>query len=380
MSGVMPWRLKARARLRPCQSRPSPNMTMAASFAPGALMALSEGSGQDGRVDVAGLEAFAGLERGHRHLRRAEQHAVDCVEIAFDRREDVGERLAVILGFDAWQTLGKPLCVMRAARHEELRAAAIDDGIVGASHGGNETGRGRRQRRRGDAVDDFVERKVQLMRLVQRYLQAPRRDLYRPGEARGWRIDEGEVLRLELAGLRHLLDERRRRGTISFEHEHSAWRLVAIAELVEQLLRRADGAGRTRAEHAVFLALAVLGREAPSGILRAEASEHRLRRVHRHHERPGVVGVRSRERHAAEAAETNLGDPPSGLKPPHGIDAAIDPALAERSLAHIDAKRAGISDERFDEGLRLGVDARPGSYGASLWRLSFRVVHPHLPC
>src|SRR5262245_6534794 len=97
MSGVIPCRLRAQARLRPCQSRPPPNMTMAASLAPGALMGLCEGSGQDGRVDVAGLEALAGLERGHRHLCRAEQHAVDLVEIAFDRRENIGEGLAVVL-------------------------------------------------------------------------------------------------------------------------------------------------------------------------------------------------------------------------------------------------------------------------------------------
>ena len=38
ISGVMPRRLKARPRLRPCQSLPSPNMTMAASLTASARM------------------------------------------------------------------------------------------------------------------------------------------------------------------------------------------------------------------------------------------------------------------------------------------------------------------------------------------------------
>ena len=36
--GTIPRRLKARVRLFPCQPRPSPNMTMAASLAPGLRM------------------------------------------------------------------------------------------------------------------------------------------------------------------------------------------------------------------------------------------------------------------------------------------------------------------------------------------------------
>src|SRR4029077_1097162 len=95
--GLMPRRLKARPRLRPCQSLPSPNMTMAASLTASARMDPSgERARQHCVVDAPALEALAGLERRHRHHGRAEQHAVDRIEIALHRREDVGERLAVI--------------------------------------------------------------------------------------------------------------------------------------------------------------------------------------------------------------------------------------------------------------------------------------------
>ena len=126
-----------------------------------------------------------------------------------------------------------------------MRPSAIDDGVVGAAHGGDEVGRGRRQRRGGDAVDDVVERKVQLVRLVQRDFEAARGDLHRAGQARGRRIDEGEAVGLELAGLGHFLDQGRRRRAVGFEHQHRAIGLVAIIELVEQFFGGADGAGRT---------------------------------------------------------------------------------------------------------------------------------------
>src|SRR5262245_63200145 len=95
--GVMPCRLKAFVSVRPCQSRPSPNITMAGSLTPVSRMFLGEGARQDSRIDAAADEALAGLEGGYRHHGRAEQHAVDRIEVALHRGEDVGERLAVVL-------------------------------------------------------------------------------------------------------------------------------------------------------------------------------------------------------------------------------------------------------------------------------------------
>ena len=142
----------------------------------------------------------------------------------------------------ARQRLGEVARGLGVARDEQLHPAAEDDGVVGAAHGLDETWRRRWHRRRGDAVDDVGEREVQLMRLVQRHLEAARRDLHRAGEARCRRIDEGEAVGLDVAGLGHLLDQRRRRRAVGLDHEAGAVRLVAIAKLLEQLLRRAERA------------------------------------------------------------------------------------------------------------------------------------------
>ena len=77
-------------------------------------MALGgEGAGQDRRVDVAALEALARFERRDGHLGRAEQHAVDGVEVALHRGEDVGEGLAIVLGLEARQLVGERLGRLR---------------------------------------------------------------------------------------------------------------------------------------------------------------------------------------------------------------------------------------------------------------------------
>ena len=83
---------------------------------------------------------------------------------------------------------------------------------------------------------------MQLMRLVQRDLEAARGDLHRAGQARGRRIDESEAVGLQLAVLGHLLDQSGRRRPVGFEDKHRALGRVAIVELLEQLLRGADGA------------------------------------------------------------------------------------------------------------------------------------------
>ncbi len=73
------------------------------------------------------------------------------------------------------------------------------------------------------------------------------------------------------------------------------------------------------------------------------------------HARIGLGGL---QRHAAKAAEANLGHAAPGLQTAHRAHAAIDSALTELPLGDLDAQSVGVSDERLDERLRLGVDAR----------------------
>ena len=60
------------------------------------------------------------------------------------------------------------LGVVVGALHEQLDAAAVDDGVVGAAHGLDEVGHRRGDRRDAIAVDDVVQVEVQRVRLVQR--------------------------------------------------------------------------------------------------------------------------------------------------------------------------------------------------------------------
>src|SRR6185437_15299400 len=113
----------------------------------------------------------------------------------------------------------------------------------------------------------------------------------------------------------------------------------------------------TRAKHAVFFAV-VVDRQAPAGILRAETGEHRLGGVHGYHERPRRVGLGGLKRDPAKAPKANLGDASPGLQTAYRAHAAIDSALAELPFRDLDAQSVGVSDQRLDERLRLGVDAR----------------------
>ena len=152
------------------------------------------------------------LERRDGHLGRAEQHAVDGVEVALHSGEDVGERLAIVLRLEARQLVGERLGGLGRTRNKELHAPAIDDGVVGASHGDDEAWCRRGQGSGRHAVDDVVQWEMKLMRLVQSDLEAARGDLYRAGEARCRRIDDGEGVGRNLAGLGDMLDQRGRRS------------------------------------------------------------------------------------------------------------------------------------------------------------------------
>ena len=124
----------------------------------------------------------------------------------------------------ARQRLGEIRRLVRPAAHEELDAAAIDDGVVGAAHGGEEVGRGRRQRRGADPVDDPLQREVERVRLVQRHLEHPGDDLHGAGEALGRRVDQGEAAAgRPVAPATFSTSRRRRLGRLQDQTARSGW-------------------------------------------------------------------------------------------------------------------------------------------------------------
>src|SRR4029079_13083565 len=103
VSGLMPRARKAREMLRPCHFLRSQKRTISAAMASG-----GERAGQDRRVDMAALEALAAFQRGDGNHGRAEQHAVDGVEVALHGGENIGERSAVVLCLAAPRVVTPP--------------------------------------------------------------------------------------------------------------------------------------------------------------------------------------------------------------------------------------------------------------------------------
>src|SRR5690242_5668075 len=140
---------KARIRLRECQSGPSLISAIRGAAAAGSGATESRERGiEQLEIEAAGLEAFAGVECRHDHLRRAEQQRIDGVEVALEALEDLGERTSVVARAFARQLLGELARGRRGAGHHQMGAPRIDDGVVGTAHRGDEVRMRRRERRR----------------------------------------------------------------------------------------------------------------------------------------------------------------------------------------------------------------------------------------
>src|SRR5580658_8603615 len=113
-----------------------------------------------------GVKTRPAVDRGDDDLGRTEQHGVDGVEIALEAVEDLGERGAEIARGATGKRLGEGLRVRGRTGDEELRTATVNDRVVGAAHRGDEIGMWGAEGRGPHAVDDSLERKLQLMRFV----------------------------------------------------------------------------------------------------------------------------------------------------------------------------------------------------------------------
>src|SRR5262245_5290207 len=151
---------KACASMRACQSIPSTASAISGGAGAGsAAGVLREGGIEELQVDVPAVEAFATLDGGHDHLGRAEQHWIDGVEVALEALENLGKGSAVIARALTRQRLRELARVARRASNEEMDPPGIDDGVVGATHRGDEIGMRRRERRRAEALDQALQRK-----------------------------------------------------------------------------------------------------------------------------------------------------------------------------------------------------------------------------
>src|SRR6185312_283069 len=198
MTTEAPRARSASARRRTCQL-PLSSSRKSATRSPLAA-ASAEAFIDDVWSKFARMERGAGVEVGNDHLGGAEQHGIDFIEVAAGRRENLGKRQAVGRARRARQLLRQLLRRLISTAHEQLYASTVDDGVVGAAHGADEIRNWRRDRRGADAVLDMLERKVQLVRFVQRNLKDARGDLHGAGEAARRGVEDGEIGGLHATG------------------------------------------------------------------------------------------------------------------------------------------------------------------------------------
>ena len=332
-------------------------------------------------VDGSGTESLACLDRRHDRLGGREQARVDLVEVALIRFENFRERPTVVARVGARQLFGQRLGRLGRAAHEEMSAAGIDDRVIGAAHGRDEIGMRRRQRRRGDAVDDMLERELQLMRLVQRHLEHAADHLHAAGEALRRRIDEGELVGRDAAIIGDLGDDGLRRRRAGLEHDGRAIGGILVRQLLEQRLlagQRAAGAGAEREEFLVG--------EAPAGILAGEAGHDRVVAGDGEPERPVRLARSRRQRDLAEAAEADFGEQQAGVDAARDLGAGVDQQLAEAAARNGDPIALGAGGEPIDDLARQQIDAGRGPAGliessrhVSRSSVAFRPAPPRRP-
>src|ERR1700722_14527501 len=127
------------------------------------LAALSAERGIEQFVmHFACVKAFSAFDRGDYDLGRAEQHRVDGVEIALEALENLGKRSAEIARRPTGKRVREPLRLRGRPGDIELRASAVDDRVVGAAHRGDKVRMRGAQRRGAHAIDDAIERKLEL--------------------------------------------------------------------------------------------------------------------------------------------------------------------------------------------------------------------------
>src|SRR5262249_36435300 len=114
--------------------------------------------------------------------------------------------------------------------------SAIDDSVVGAPHRNNEIRMRWTQRRRSHAVDDPLDGKAKLERLVERHFKCARDNLRGAGEALGGSENDCQLPWRKPAITRNLFNDRWWRHGGAFQHQRAAIRVVGVTELLEQRL------------------------------------------------------------------------------------------------------------------------------------------------
>ena len=201
------------------------------------------------------------------------------------------------------------------------------------------SGCGGLKRRGAHAVDDALERELQLMRLVQRHFQHPRDHLRAPGQALRRRVNHRQSRRRDPAIARHFLHDLGRRRTSAFDDERGDIGFVPIADVFEDRLLLRKRASRARAESKERV-LAGAVRQAPTGVLAPKAGDDRLRRADRDRPGPARRRVVRRKPHGAKSAHTDFRDAQPSFDAAALLGAGVDQGFSERPVRQRRGSRA----------------------------------------
>src|SRR5262245_9716665 len=136
----------------------------------------------------------------------------------------------------------------------------------------------RRERCSRHAFDNPVERKLQLVRLVQSDFEHARYDLRSTSKTLRRRIDDGQAVGRNAAGLQHFVNDLRRRRTRAFQYQNGFFRGVSILEHFEQWLHSGKRPGRTGTKSKKRVGAFSVS-ETPTGILTCQARDYRIARM-----------------------------------------------------------------------------------------------------
>ena len=127
-----------------------------------------------------------------------------------------------------------------------------------------------------------------------------------------------------------------RRFAVDFEHDDGLARRIAVAEFFEQRLLAAHRPRRSRAQcEEGALALAVV--EAPTGILRAQAGDHRVTGGDVDLPAPALERRGPGQRDAAQSAHADLADQATGFEATRHRNTGVDQFDAGFEAAHRNA-------------------------------------------
>ena len=227
--------------------------------------------------------------------------------------------------------------------------------------------RHRRQRAAAEARDDPPHVEVELVELVQRGLDDPRRDLHAAGHARRRRDQQRQRRGRHAGALGHEVGDLGRRRLARLQAQDGGARLLVPVEVVVELLGADQRAPGPAAHREVAVAI-----DLPAGVLRRQARDRGPVGGHGERGQPATLDDQRRVRDAPEPSHADLGEAAPRLEASRRLRAAVDDPRAVRERRDLHPRRLGIGGQPVGELQRPFVERKRHVVTSSRIRISPR--------